>query len=302
MSLRVPHDCTLMKAVQRVESQMGLCLAQKFHQHLKRHTQLQDLVMVVTLFLLCVLLHIVVLSPMWGLLLFWLCVFAFFFRQHLRGCLFGNLDEEHTSPTTIVLGKGKHQIEGDYLDIHVFMNIVGQPGVPKEEIIVVGGIRCDSVCRGNVHLQNMTLRSAKKSGVWGQSSFTMTDVIVERCCESGVVAWGTAGACTNVNVRQCGKSGVLAGKGGSMTLIGASTKVHQNCTTRNYPGYVYPRPCGLALVGSSTIHLVSPLTKETVSINNTLGHNWGARKGGNIDQIKTVARRPYADKMTKNND
>ena len=296
MSLRVPHDCTLMKAVQRVESQMGLCLAQKFHQHLKRHTQLQDLVVVVTLFLLCVLLHIVVLSPKWGLLFFSLCVFAFFFRQ----CLFGNLDEEYASPTTIVLGKGKHQIDGDYLDIQVFMNIVGQPDVPKEEIVVVGGIRCDSVCHGNVHLQNMTLRSAKKTGVWGQSSFTMKDVIVERCCESGVVAWGAAGACTNVNVRQCGKSGVLAGKGGSMTLIGAKTKVHENCTTRNYS--VYRRHCGLTLVGLSTIHLVSPLTREIVSINNTLGHNWGARKGGNIDQIKTVAHRAHEQEKTNDND
>ena len=39
--------------------------------------------------------------------------------------------------TTIVVGKGRHQIRGNYLEISSAMNIVGDPGVPKEEIVVV---------------------------------------------------------------------------------------------------------------------------------------------------------------------
>ena len=42
--------------------------------------------------------------------------------------------------TTIVVGKGEHQIDGYYLKIPSAMNIVGDPGVPKSEIVVVGGI------------------------------------------------------------------------------------------------------------------------------------------------------------------
>ena len=38
---------------------------------------------------------------------------------------------------------------------------------------------------------------------------------------------------------------------------------------------------------SSTIQLVSPLTKEQVAIDNGGGGNWGAR-GADINQIKTI--------------
>ena len=53
---------------------------------------------------------------------------------------------------------------------------------------------------------------------------------------------------------------------------------------------------GLAVNGtSSTVQLVSPLTKEQVSLDNVMGDiwdgggNWGAEYGGDINQIKTIA-------------
>jgi len=47
---------------------------------------------------------------------------------------------------------------------------------------------------------------------------------------------------------------------------------------------------GLDVTGSSssTIQLVFPLTKEQVAIDNGGAGNWGARCGGDINQIKTV--------------
>jgi hypothetical protein len=109
---------------------------------------------------------------------------------------------------------------------------------------------------------------------------------VEQCGGPGVVAVGTGGVgrCTNVEVRQCGESGVLAESGASITLIGAKTTVHHNCTRGNSHEY------GLQVWGSSssTIQLVSPLTKEQVSIDNGGGGNWGAYHGGDINQIKTI--------------
>ena len=99
----------------------------------------------------------------------------------------------------------------------------------------------------------------------GESSFTMDDVLVEQSDQCGVCAFGTGivGRCTNVEVRHCGCSGVLASNGGSIALIGAKTTVHHNCKKGDSDEY------GLKVDGSSsTIQLVSPLTKEQVSLDN----------------------------------
>jgi hypothetical protein len=189
--------------------------------------------------------------------------------------------------TTVVVGKGEHQIDGDKLEIASAMNIVGDPGVPKNEIVVVAGIKFKKGIPGNCHLQHLTLRQAKECGVYGLSSFTMDDVLVEQCGSYGVMAVcsGVVGRCTDVEVRQCGFSGVIACNGSSITLIGAKTTVHHNCTKGRSFDY------GLQVVNfssSATIQLVSPLTKEQVALDNGGGGNWGAKYGGDILQIKTI--------------
>jgi len=85
-------------------------------------------------------------------------------------------------------GKGR---DSNTLVIPSAMNIVGDPEVPKEEIVVVGGIHFKEGIQGNCHLQHLTLRQAKECGVSGSSSFTMDDVFVEECRLSGVSANGT---------------------------------------------------------------------------------------------------------------
>jgi len=200
-----------------------------------------------------------------------------------------NMDNHFTTDKTItiVVGEGKHQIDGDYLDIYSAMNIVGDPRVPKSEIVVVGGIMFDKGIPKNCHLQHLTLSQAKGRGVLGWTSFTMQDVLVEQCGYEGVWAdgYGVVGRCTNVEVRQCGASGVVASSGASITLIGAKTTVHDNCTKGELDEY------GLKVYysSSSTIQLVLPLTKERVSINNDGGGNWGAEDDADINQIKTIS-------------
>jgi hypothetical protein len=194
--------------------------------------------------------------------------------------------------TTIVLGcrsvveVSKHRgIDMNSLEIPSAMHIVGDPGLPKEEIVVVCGITFNNGIQGNCHLQHLTLRQAMEFGVLGYSSFTMDDVLVEQCGWSGVCAnrTGVVGRCTNVEVRQCGDSGVVASHGASITLIGAKTTMHHNCTRGDSKDY------GLKVsFSSSTIQLLSPLTKEQVSIDNGGGGNWGAEFDGNINQIKTI--------------
>jgi len=144
-------------------------------------------------------------------------------KVHEEGCF-----------TTIVVGKGKkHQIDGKYLEIFSAMNIVGDSGVPKEKIVIIGGVYFKRGVQGNCHLQHVALRQAEGSEVLGHSSFSMTDVFVEQCDWFGVLAadgLDIIGRCTNVKVRQCEWSGVVASYGASITLIGAKTTVHHNCT------------------------------------------------------------------------
>ena len=196
-------------------------------------------------------------------------------------------DNNHRHLNKIVVGEGEHQIDTYSLQIFSAMNIVGVASQAKEKIVVVGGIEFKRGIQGNCHLQNLTLRQANECGVWGKSSFTMDGVLVEQCGYYGVWANGTGvvGRCTNVEVRKCGQSGVLASRGASITLIGAKTTVHHNCTKGYSDDY------GLAVYGaSSTIQLVFPLTKEQVSLDNGGGGNWGADTsyGGDINQIKTI--------------
>ena len=199
-----------------------------------------------------------------------------------------NMENHFTADRTItiVVGKGEHQIDGQYLQIYSPMNIVGDSDVPQEEIVIVGGIVFVKGIPKNCHLQHLTLRQAKEKGVFGWSSFTMTDVLVEQCEYEGVYAsgHGVVARCTNVKVRKCGRSGVVANHGASITLIGDKTTVSKNSTKKENDEY------GLAVTGSSssTIQLVDPLTKEKVSFDNEGGGNWGAADDGNIEQIKTI--------------
>jgi len=201
------------------------------------------------------------------------------------------------SLTTIVVGKGEHQIDGGYLEISSAMNIVGDPKVSKEKIVVVGGITFEKGIQGICHLQHLTLRQATASGVEGCSSFTMDDVLVEKCVY-GVLATGTGvvGRCTNVEVRQCKWSGVVARMGASITLVGPKTTVHHNCTRGDSNDYGLK----VSFSASSTIQLVSPLTKKQVSTDNGGGGNWGAAYGdGDINSIKTISQEaPQYDNNT----
>ena len=74
--------------------------------------------------------------------------------------------------TTIVVSKGTHVVETNAdgessLFIHSSMNIIGDPGVSNNEIIILGGFCVQDQIQGNVHLQNMTVRhlSEDHSGV-----------------------------------------------------------------------------------------------------------------------------------------
>ena len=73
----------------------------------------------------------------------------------------------------------------------------------------------------------------------------------------------------NCNVSRSKWSGLLVRGGGLMTIDGNGTTIHHNGTS----GYSWHY--GLSTSSSSSIHLVSPLTKEMISTNNHGGNNYG---------------------------
>ena len=78
----------------------------------------------------------------------------------------------------------------------------------------------------------------------------------------------------NCNVSLSKSSGLIVFNDGLMTIDGNGTTIHHNCTDRDdygkINGYYGLRNRG----SSSTIHLVSPLTKEMISTNNHRGKNY----------------------------
>ena len=173
-----------------------------------------------------------------------------------------------TIPRKIVLAEGVHGKLKGYVKISSELTIVGDPGVLRKDIVVLSSIRFMSWTQENCHLQHMTLRPANKIGVHGKSSFTMEDVQVEQCQLYGVVACGTTTRCkcTNVIVTDCGRSGMLATDGATITLSGLENQmlVHHTCKTGGENDY------GLQVEGEygATIQVVHPLTIETVSKDN----------------------------------
>jgi hypothetical protein len=103
---------------------------------------------------------------------------------------------------------------------------VGDPGVPKEEIVVMGSIHFKKGIQGNCHLQHMTIRQAKYIGVFGchDPLLRWKMSLWNSCRTDGVWAFGTGviGRCTNVEV---------------IPLIGAKTTVHHNSTKETSDDY-----------------------------------------------------------------
>jgi len=102
------------------------------------------------------------------------------------------------------------------------------------------------------------------------ASIHLDNVSVENSGQDGVYESGSKrNTMKNCNVSHSKYSGGLfVFNGGLMTIDGNATTIHHNGTS----GF----GCGLC-ASSSSIHLVSPLTKEMISTNNHGGQNyWGS--------------------------
>ena len=131
--------------------------------------------------------------------------------------------------------------------------------------------------RGNeeddVNVSDLTLRGSKGIGVYGGrkgigvhgdcgASVRLNNVSVENSEWNGVVVDRTKrNSMKNCNVSHSKDNGLCVWNGGLMTIDGNNTTIRHNCT--NGCSYHY----GLHTGYSSSIHLASSLTIETISKN-----------------------------------
>jgi len=173
-------------------------------------------------------------------------------------------------PENLFLANGVHVIVGYYVNINLPISIIGES---REHCVVIGGLRMNGKEEDDVNVSNLTLRKSKGYGVSGcnGASMHLDNVSVENSEYYGVYVGGSQrNTMKNCNVSHSKGSGLRVRNGGLMTIDGNGTTIHHNCTngdSDDYGLYTYD--------SSSSIHLASSLTIETISKNNGGGGNCG---------------------------
>jgi len=191
----------------------------------------------------------------------------------LKG-LFGRINALSESgsrniPKLVLIENGIHYEGGNIVVINIPISIVGES---REHCVVIGSLRMEGKKKDDVNVSNLTLRKSNEYGVLGcnGASMHLDNVSVENSGNAGVVVHGSKrNTMKNCNVSHSKYNGLCVWIGGLMTIDGKNTTIHHNNTCGgNY---------GLKTGNSSSIHLVSPLTKEMISTNNHGGKNYNGR-------------------------
>ena len=208
----------------------------------------------------------------------------------------------HLAAMVMFIQEGEHEIEGHYVKIKYPINIVG---AGQGKTILCGGIQIEGKEKQGkrVGLSLMTVRNLSGNGLYCEEhlntnlSFLCQSMTFNLCHRHGVSASNIQGRLINCGITQCKESGIYCGGGSLIELEGSQTNVCGNVTC-GYSGYY-----GLQTSGnSSRIHLLSPLTKESVSANNHNGMNFSG-SGFFVGSIETVNTLPqFETVMIETND
>ena len=133
-----------------------------------------------------------------------------------------------------------------------------------------------------VNMQDFTMKGSSGFGLSNDNglSFLCKDMTFTQCGYHGVLAWNTKGRLINCVITQCGASGIWCDDNALIELEGEQTKVDGNGTSGASIDFGL-----LTYSTSSIIHLLFPLTKESVSTNNHGDGNYGG--GGTIETVNT---------------
>jgi hypothetical protein len=158
-------------------------------------------------------------------------------------------------------------------------------GAGQTNTIIQGGtgikIQGTKKEKKSVNMKDMTMKGSSGDGLYGNNglSFLCTRMTFTQCGWNGVDAWNTKGRLINCVITQCVYSGIRSSSKSLIELEGDQTKVDGNNTS----GYGY---YGLhAYYPSSIIHLLFPLTKESVSTNNHNDQNYNSK--GTIETVES---------------
>ena len=178
----------------------------------------------------------------------------------------------------LVLVKGRYTYNGQYLKLPKPIKICGQ-GIGETILDGFGLYIAGSESNGSVVVEDLSIQGGRGSGLHAENGM---DLIVRRCKVEkfpgrGVNADNAHISCEDVQVVGCVYSGVFAQGGGTVKLSGETTRIEGNVTSGRSDFY------GLHTDDTSKIQIVTPLTKDTISINNSGGGNWGGK--GTIEQI-----------------
>ena len=178
------------------------------------------------------------------------------------------------APTIFFIKEGDYEVDEDYLRINYPLKIIG---AGQDNTFIQGGgfeIKGKKEKGKKVELKDMTIKGSSECGLlaFNGLSFLCKDMTFTQYGEAGVWAENTKGRFINCVITQCRWSGIYCYKNASIELEGSQTKVDGNGASGDGDDY------GLKTeYTSSTIHLLFPLTKESVSTNNRWGKNYGGK-------------------------
>ena len=193
--------------------------------------------------------------------------------------------------TCLVLAKAKYTYSGETLTLPKPIKICGQ-GI-GETILDGFGLNITGITpshralsiNGSVVIEDLSIQGGT---LYGLCAYHGMDLIVRRCKvekfqRGGLNAENAHISCEDVQVVGCTYSGVFAYNSGTVKLSGENTRIEGNACGGGNGGRSFDY--GLeAHDSSSKIQIVTPLTKDTISINNGGGGNWGGW-GGTIEQV-----------------
>jgi serine/threonine protein kinase len=183
----------------------------------------------------------------------------------------------------LFLEAGVHVVEGPYVDLTESMTITG---AGRGKTIVTGfGFYITGNKEGKVTLKEMTVQKTKGSGLNGYEgmSFLCERMHFDQCGIYGVIVNETKARLINCQITKSKLSGIYSYDKGCVLLEGKATKISSNVTSGDAKYF------GLDAAVSSNIHLLVPLTKESITANNLGGGNWGMSDGGIIEQVSNRA-------------
>jgi hypothetical protein len=159
-------------------------------------------------------------------------------------------------------------------------------GAGQDKTIIHGGFQIQGTQedKKRVHMQGMTMMRSIFCALHATDglSFLCTRMTFTQCREGGVYASKTKGRLINCVITQCERWGIYCYVDVLIELEGSQTKVEGNVTGEN------PYSYGLETYNrTSKIHLLFPLTKESVSTNNQDERNYGGGYSSH-GTIKTV--------------